>query len=448
MVNTIAKMIINRYLCLTLLMIGLAHAQQSDTQDFAQSQGEVVELDRVIAVVGKDILTENELNSRIRRVRYELKEKNIPAPPVSLLRKQVLERLILKHLQLTEAYRDGVRIDETTLNTTVENIAKDSGLTVNQFRRLLEREGFDFAQFRKDVHDEILISRIRNRKVQNRVEVSEQEIQYLLENLEKQGGFVDRYHIAHILIAIAETATLKETQHYRDKANEVIDKLNAGSDFRQIAASYSDAQTAMDGGDLGWRRRDEIPSAFAEVVPQMSKGEIAGPIRSVSGLHIIKLLDVDGGDQVIVTQTKVRHIVIKPDAVTNDESVKARLEQLRNRIVSGERFSQVAQANSDDTASAVNGGDLGWVMPDAVVPEFQAVMSKLPVGEISQPFKTAFGWHIILVEDRRQRDETLTHRQKKAREIIFRRKAEEELELWIRRLRSNAYVELRTDESL
>ena len=407
---------------------------------------DIVELDRIVAIVNDDVLMESELISRLRKIRRDLLEKDIPPPPTDVLEKQVLERLILQRLQLQEAARSGIVVEDQTLNRTLQRVAESNALTLNQFRRVLERDGISFAQFREDVRNEILISRVRNTKVRSRVRVSDQEVEHLLANLENSGELDSQYRIGHILVAIPDGSSASTIQGYREKADRIIAELNNGADFRQTAATYSDAQTALEGGDLGWRKRNELPTAFADIIPAMSVGEIRGPVRTSGGFNIIKLIDTRGGKQVLITQTLVRHILIKPNEVVTEDEARSRVEHLRNRILSGENFEKLAKANSDDKGSAVKGGDLGWTLPGKLVPEFEAVMNKTRIGDVSAPFKSPFGWHILKVEDRRKYDGTKEIRRKKAHEIIHKRKTEEELELWLRRMREEAYVEIRLEQ--
>ncbi len=432
------KILLGAYL---FLMTATAVAQQTDV-----SATDIVELDRIIALVNDDVIMQSELDSRIGKVRSELEEQNIPSPPLHVLAKQVTERLILQRLQLQEAERSGIRIDDQTLNRTVQRIAESNGLSLDQFRRLLERDGFSFAQFREDVRNEVMIGRIRSKKIKSRIKVSDQEIDYLVENLEKRGSKTDSYRLVHILISIPEGSVAEEIEKRRKKMEEVIDELKLGADFRRLAAAYSDAQTAMEGGDLGWRRQSELPSAFEDIVPGMNKGDISDIIRTPSGFHLIKLADIKGEDQIMVTQTKVRHILIRSSQIISDSEARSRIQQLRNRILSGEDFSALARSNSDDSTSAVEGGDLGWVMPGTLEPEFEDVMQAVAIGEVSEPFSTPFGWHILQVDDRRQHDGTQEYRRDQARETISKRKTEEELELWLHRLRDEAYVELKLEQ--
>lgn len=413
---------------------------------FSQSPTDIIELDRIVAIVNDDVLMESELTVRMREISNELRSKGIPPPPIVVLQKQVLERLILQRLQLQEASQSGVRIEDEVLNRTIQKIAEGNGLTLNQFKRILERDGHSFSQFREDVRSQIMIGRVRNRLVKNRIKVSDQEIDHLLDNLEKRGGLSNQYRIGHILIAVPEGATTSQIQELRARAERVVDELKAGADFRQAAAANSDSQTALDGGDLGWRKQGELPSAFEEIVPGMDTDEVSDIIRTPGGFHIIKLLEKQGADQVVLIQTRVRHILIKPTTVVSETDARSRIEHLRNRVMSGESFEQLAKSNSDDTASAVNGGDLGWTTPGQMATEFEDAMDATPVGEVSPTFRSPFGWHILKVEDRRKYDGTDEFRRNKAREIITKRKMEEELELWLRRLRDEAYIDIRLDQ--
>jgi peptidyl-prolyl cis-trans isomerase SurA len=428
------------------LIFGLICSPTSFSQNSESSVTDIIELDRIVAVVNDDVIMQSELTVRMREVIADLRTKGIPPPPVKILQQQVLERLMLQRLQLQEAERSGIRIEDQALNRTIQKIAEGNNLTLKQFRRVLERDGFSFAQFRENVRNEIMIGRVRNRKVKNRIRVSDQEIEHLLENMEKRGGMTSQYRIGHILIAVPDGSSTSEIQKYREKAEKVLAELNAGADFRQTAAANSDSQTALEGGDLGMRKRSELPSIFEDIAPKMKVGDVSDIIRTPGGFHIIKLMEKQGGDQVMVTQTLVRHILIKPSAVVSDTDARSRIQHLRNRVMSGENFAQLAKSNSDDTASAVEGGSLGWTTPGQMAPEFEDAMNNTPTGEISPAFSSPFGWHILKVDDRRKYDGTLEFRKNKAREIITKRKMEEELELWLRRLRDEAYVDIRINK--
>lgn len=439
MTSIITRLALVLFSCLTLTIP--AHSQQRLSSD-----EDIVELDRIIAQVNDDIVMESEMIRRMRKVNHELLDKGIPPPPLHILEKQVLERLIIHRLQIKEAERAGIVVEDQTLNRTLQKIAETNNLTLQQFRRLLERDGISFSQFREEIRDEIMISRIRNRAVNERIRITEQEIDHLLENLLNSGELDSQYHLGHILIAVPEDAG-NIPSSYREKAEKVISELNSGKDFKQVAAAYSDAQTALEGGDLGWRKRAELPSAFIDIVPGLQPGQVSDIIEAPGGLHIIKLFQVRGDDRKVISQTRVRHILVKPSEVLSDTDAQSRVEGYYNRILSGEDFASIARANSDDTASAVEGGDLGWVAPESLAPEFEEAMNNTPVGSVSKPFRSRYGWHVLKVEDRREYDSTEEYRRNRAREAIRKRKIEEETELWVRRLRDEAYIEFKLDQA-
>jgi peptidyl-prolyl cis-trans isomerase SurA len=343
------------------------------------------------------------------------------------------------------AEHTGIRVDDETLNRTISNIAAENKVSLDEFRKILEQDGYSYAQFREDIRHEIMISRLQQRAVDNRVIVSEREVDNYLANQEHQGVTELEYHLAHILIAMPSSPSARQLEETKEKAQKVLAKLKAGASFKEVAAEYSDGQQALDGGDLGWRKASQVPTLFTDFVADMHKGDISELIRSPSGYHIIKLLDVRDSKKVVITQTHARHILIKTDELTTDEDAVRRLKQLKLRIEGGADFGDLARANSTDAVSAADGGDLGWVNPGDLVPEFEQVMNNTPEGQISQPFETEFGWHILQVLGRREHDSTEEYKRSKARQLIRKRKGDEELFLWLRRLRDEAYVEYRLD---
>ena len=405
-----------------------------------------VELDRIVAVVNDDIVTQTELEKELAAIKLQLRQQNIRMPSDDTLRRQVLERLVINQIQLQMAEANGIRVDDETLNNTISNIASQNNLSLSGFRDALEQEGLDFGEFRENIRKEIIIRRITQRNVDNRINVSEQEIDNFIANQKIQGNADDEYRLGHILIGVPETADPEEIRERKQKAQQILEQLRNGADFSQIAVSVSEGQQALEGGDLGWRKAGELPSLFAEIVPSMQVGDISDPIRSSSGFHIIKLLDYRGARPHIVTQTQARHILIKPDELTSDKDARNLLADIKQQLKNGENFAKLAMKYSDDKASASAGGDLGWVTPGKMVPDFEKVMDKLKVGEISDPFKTRFGWHIVQVEDRRQMDDTEAFTRSRIRELLFQRKVEEEQMNWLRRIRDEAYVEYRLDE--
>ena len=388
----------------------------------------------------------SELEDRLRLVKQQLAARQAEIPDDDTLRRQVLDRLILERLQLQLADQNNIRVDDETLNASLGNIARENGMTLTEFRKVLERDGQDWARFREDLRNQIRINRLRQQMVGNRINVTEQEIDNLLANEAAWGDRGREYHLAHILISTPEGASPEQIAETRRKAEEVLAELRAGADFARTAIAHSDDRNALEGGDLGWRKAAQLPDLFADAVRKLEPGEVSDLIRSPSGFHIIKLIETRGDERKVVTQTHARHILLRPDALQSREQVLTRLQQLRERIIGGEDFATLARANSQDKLSAARGGDLGWVNPGDLVPRFEEAMNRLQPGEISQPVETRFGWHLIQVLDRRSHDRTEDFRRAQARDFIQRRKMDEELELWLRQLRDEAYVEIRLDQ--
>lgn len=429
----------------SLLAIGVLLAGLQGAATLARPQ--IIELDHIVAVVNSDVITALELDERVQRVKQQLAQNNTSLPPEDVLRKQILERMVIEELQLQLAERKGIRVDDETVNQVVENIARENGLTLQQFRQVLEREGFGFPAFRENIRKEIMLTRLKRSEVENRINVSEAEIDSQVEKLRAQEGRDVEFRLAHILVALPEGASPQEVAAAQQEARQTVNRLRLGADFAQTAVAVSDGQQALQGGDLGWIKLGQLPSIFAETVPELEIGEITGPVRSSSGFHIVKVLDKRSEERKhIVEQTLARHILIKTDEVTSDEQARRRLLRLRERILNGADFGKLAQANSDDTGSAGQGGSLGWTNPGSFVPRFEQEMAKLEAGEISMPFKSRFGWHIVQVMSRRNKDDTADFLRNQARQQIEKRKTREEMESWLRRLREEAYVDLRLNQ--
>ena len=405
-----------------------------------------VALDRIVAVVENDIIMQSELETKLRTVVGQMQQQGIQLPSSSVLETQVLERMILIIIQLQRAEETGIRVDDETLNRTISNIAAENKVSLSQFRDILEKDGFNYEQFRENIRNEIIISRLRQRQVDNRISISSKEIDNALSNMEFQGKTETEYQLSHILISLPEAPTPDEEEQARLVATKVLEDLKAGQDFAMMASTYSDGQRALEGGDLGWRKKNEIPTLFSTQIASMEKGDISDLIKSSSGFHIVKLADVRSSEKHIITQTNARHILIKLDELTTADDARVRLDQLKTRIEGGDDFEVLAKSHSDDTVSAADGGNLGWSSPGRMVPKFEEVMDQLEIGEISQPFDTQFGWHLLQVLDRREHDDTENVRRTKASETIRRRKSEEAHQNWLRHLRDEAYVEYRLNE--
>jgi len=404
-----------------------------------------VPLDRIIAIVNSDVVMQSELEEKLRTVKTQLEQQGTRLPPATALEKQVLDRLIQNKLQLQLASRTGIRVDDETLNRTISNIAAENKVTLTQFRDILEKDGYSYERFREDIRNEITISRLRQRQVENRITVTDREIDNFLATQEHQGNIETQIRLAHILISTPDGASPEEIENVRLVAEKVVEDLKKGQDFAQMAATMSDGQQALKGGDLGWRKSDQIPTLFADHVAGMNAGDVSDLIQSSSGFHIIKLVDIRSSEKLIVQQTHARHILIRIDELTSEESAKTRLEQLKLRIEGGDDFGILAKAHSDDSVSAIEGGDLGWANPGDLVPKFEEQMDALEPGEASEPFKTDFGWHIVQVLERRQHDSTETVKRSKGRDAIRKRKMNEAHQNWLRQMRDEAYVEYRLE---
>ncbi|MBI1423391.1 MAG: peptidylprolyl isomerase SurA [Gammaproteobacteria bacterium] len=425
------------------LILGLVVASLTPLPGHAATRPQDMDLDRVVAIVNNDVITSSELSDRVTQIKHQLEQKHTQLPPDDILRKQILDRMILDEIQLQLAKTAGIRVDDEQLNQVVTNIAKQNSMSLDQFRKFLENEGYPFAKFREEIRKEVIIGQLRKNKVDNQVYVSEQEVDNQLSKLGDHQELDTEYHLAHILIPIPEEASPEQIDAAKQKAEEVYTQLNLGADFAKTAVSVSADQRALQGGDLGWIKQGQLPTVFADMVPKMKPGDITKPVRSASGFHIIKLLDTRREDQKhIVEQTLARHILIKTSEIVSSDEARQKLERIRSEIVGGRDFGAVARASSDDTGSAADGGNLGWVSPGTMVPEFEEEMNKLKPGEISQPFQTRFGWHIVQVMSRRKFDDTKAYLRLQARNQIQQRKIAEETENWLRRIRDEAYVHI------
>ena len=443
-----------RALFFALLLTGSSSAQIVAPSDgaspsvFAASAepSGIAELNGIAAIVNDDVIVQTELRNRLRSVKSRLRQSGTLPPSDRVLVRQVLERLVLERLQLELATQSGIRVDENQLNQTIADMARRNGLNLSQFRDVIERDGHNFPDFREEIRNEMLISQVRRREVGNRVTVSDQEVDNFLANQALRGDSAAEYRLAHILIAVPESASDEQVRAAETRTLEVLEALRGGEDFAQTAAAVSDGQQALQGGDLGWRTKDQLPTLAADIVVKMKPGEITDPIRSTSGFHLVKLVDSRGDAKQVITQTLARHILVRTDELTSDEDARRHLEQLKDRLEQGDEFGNLARSHSDDTGSAANDGSLGWLNPGEVVPRFETEMNALAPGEISDPFETRFGWHIVQVQNRREHDSTAEVRRAKAVEEIRERRLEEGMQAWLRQLRDEAYVELRLDQ--
>ena len=428
-------------LCCFALLSTAALAQTHATKPV------VKEIDHIVAVANDDVITYTELEKRTRLVKQQIQQRQAKLPPDDILRKQILEQMIMERLQLQVAQRVGIRVDDETINKVINNIARENNFTLDQFREVLAREGYDFADFRQNIKKDITINQLRKRRVESRVTVTEQEVDNYLMSMASRRGHNDEFHLAHILIALPEAASPDQIQAAKQKAESVLNQLRLGADFAETAIAVSNGQKALEGGDLGWRKGAQLPTLFSDIVINMQVGQVSDLIRSPSGFHIIKLLNRRSKEQRhTIQQTLARHILVRPNEVVSNTEAKQRITRLLERIKNGADFGQLARASSDDTGSAVKGGSLGWVNPGVMVPEFEEQMNRLQPGQISEPFQTQFGWHIVQVMSRRQHDDTKQFERAQARQQIGRRKSEVAVENWLREMRSEAYVEYRLNQ--
>ena len=401
-------------------------------------------LDRIVAVVNEGILLQSELDTQTGLIVSQLRDQNTQLPAPEVIKGQVLEQLILKELQLQRARRLGIQVPDAMLNATLSQVASRNGLTLTQLPQAMAADGIDYATFREDMRSDMVIEALHQRAVVARIQVSEREIERYLERQESSANEQVDYDLSHILIAIPASSRPEEVADAERRVGEVHNRLVQGEDFAELAITYSDGQNALDGGRLGWRKGGQLPGNFEQVVSELSPGQFSAPVRSQSGYHILQVNDVRGTEQFIVLQTHTRHILVQPDEILDDNAIRAKMQRIRQRIVDdGEDFGDVARLESADPGSAPKGGDLGWTSPGSFIPAYEAEVAKLSPGEISQPFRTDYGWHIVQLLDRKERDTTDEVKRDRAIQAIRSGKQEQETDIWLRQLRDEAYVEIR-----
>jgi peptidyl-prolyl cis-trans isomerase SurA len=408
-----------------------------------------VEVDSIVAVVNSEVITRSDLRLRIEQVTRQLSRQGTTLPPADVLEKQVLERQIMERLQLQLANETSLRIDDVALDRALGRIADNNKLSMTDFRKALEKDGLSWDRFREEVRNEILLTRVREREVEGRIVVSDAEVNNFLAHPENVVG-KEEYNLSHILFRTPEGASPEQLARVRAKAEDVAARIARGEAFDKLAASYSDAPDALSGGSLGWRSAERLPGIFADAVAALKPGQTSPILRSAAGFHIVRLVDSKGGSQAMVPaqvqQTHARHILIKTSEVVSDADARRRLTDLRDRVVQGgASFADLAKLHSADL-SASKGGDLGWVYPGDTVPEFEQAMDALKPGELSQPVQSPFGWHLIMVEERRVQDVSDDRKRAAARNALRERKADEAYQDWLRQLRDRAYVEYRLEE--
>jgi len=407
----------------------------------------ISDIDRIVVVVNDDVITESELNQRLRETRKQLELEKISAPPDAALRKQLLERMVLERLQLQLAAQSGIRIGESDVDRAFETVARRNNLGVEEFRKALAQKGMDVTAYRNQLRDQLSIQQLLEREINNRITITDNEVENFLENPQSRADMDVSYQLSHILIGIPEAASPEAIQTARKRAEDVHRQLAGGANFEQTAVSQSQGADALKGGNLGWKKAGELPELFLAVLKNMTVGGVSEIQRSPNGFHILKLNNKRGDGQAeAVTQTHVRHILLKPSEILSLEEARHKLLGLRERIENGDDFAALTRAHSDDTGSAASGGDLGWANPGQMVPEFEKAMNALKPNQLSQPVRTSFGLHLIQVLERRSHDVTQEREFAAARQQIHARKADERYEQWARQLRNEAFVEYLLEE--
>ncbi|GGB19500.1 peptidylprolyl isomerase SurA [Agarivorans gilvus] len=419
------KKLILLSLSILLLNTGLVQAQEQL-------------LDKVVAIVNNDVITQTQVEKLTNKVTRLSKQEGQALPPENELQQQVMDRLIQESLQLQLAERLGIKISDTQLENTIDNIIAGEKKTRQEFLAELEQQGVSYQQFQDEIRTEIILGEVGRSQVQRRVSISDQEVQALIKLIEEQDKGTVRYQVGHILIRIGNDEAAAQQQ-----AEQIVQQLKQGENFNQLAMTYSQGPKALEGGDWGWMTIEEMPTLFAGVVANQTKGSVLGPIRTDTGLHIVMVLDAEGLQKVETLEVNARHILIKPSIILSDQKAKSLLSEFREQLISGEaNFAELARQYSEDPGSAVRGGELGWSDPSAYVPAFRDAVTRLAVGEISQPFRSTFGWHLLEVLDKRTTDTTNQASENRARQLIFNRKYNEEMQAWQEELREEAYVEI------
>lgn len=432
----IARKHLRQYLTLALglLTLGLGAGSQAETQI----------LDRVIAVVNDGVVLESEFNERKNTIIQRMQSQYGQVPPMDTLDEQILDALILEQLQLEEARRYGMEVSDQQLNATLQQVMANNGLSsLEELAASLAQDGLTLDSLREKIRRDILLNQVQQGVVNSRIRVTEQEIDNFLASSDGKFATSPDFHLGHILISVPSAATPEEVEQARQKAEELYQQLQDGADFGQLAIAHSNDPTALDGGDLGWRKLAQLPELFADVVETLKAGEVSSPIRSGAGFHLLKNIEQRGGGEQLVEQTKARHILIKTSEIMDDETAREKLQKIRQQILDGADFAEMAREHSEDIGSMLEGGDLGWATPGMFVPEFENAMAKTAIGDITEPFKSQFGWHILQVVDRRKQDMSDVVIRNKAAQMLRDKRFAEELQVWQIELREDAYIDIK-----
>ncbi|MCR8914682.1 molecular chaperone SurA [Marinobacter panjinensis] len=414
----------------------------------ATVQAERKLLDQVVAVVNDDVILQSELEARINTIVGRLSAQGTGLPPRDILEERVLEQLITESIQLQMADRAGMRISDNELNETMASIARRNDMTLAQFEQQLAQEGVTYREAREQIRNEMITSRVQQRQVGNRVRVTDREVQNYLDAMAGQGRSNAEYELAHILVEVDDFNDEEEVSAAREKVEALREDISSGRDFREVAVAESDANNALDGGNMGWRAENRLPSLIADVVPDLEPGTVSPVLQNNSGFHLVMVMDRRGGDQAqVIEQSRVRHILVRTSETVSESQAEETIRELYQQLESGADFGALAREYSDDPVSGSDGGNLGWVSPGQMVPEFEQAMMAADVGELKGPFRSQFGWHILQVQERRQQDISGDIRESEARQAIYRRKFDTELQNWLREIRDEAFIEFKNGYS-
>ena len=427
---------------MVLTALGFSIQAGAQTREI-EGQGEL--LDRVVAVVNDGVVLQSELDDQLTAIKERLRGQAQQMPPDAVLRQQLIERLVVQEIEMQHADRAGLKVSDETLNNAMTEVAQRNGITLQQLPQALNAQGIDYAGYRDSMRRELTLRLVQQRDVVQRISVTAREIDQYLDRQAHHPSANGEYNVSHILIAVPQEATTAQLEAAQKKADDVYQRAKGGEDFAKLAIANSNSQTALDGGELGWRKGTELPTVLADTVLALKPGEIGAPIRAATGFHIVRLNDMRNVQKHdVVEQVHARHILMRTNELQDDATVKQKLDNIRKRIIGGEDFAAVAQVSSQDVGSAADGGDLDWATADSYAPEFAKTVDGLKVDEISEPFHTQFGWHIVQLLGRRKYDDTKDLQRKEAADQIRASKVDEETELWLRRLRDDAYVDLKS----
>lgn len=423
-------------------IVGLIFCVISASADELSTTGDM--LDGIAAIVNEGIVLKSELNTQTEAITKRARNQEMRLPPPSIMQKQVLENLIMKRIQLQRAERIGIQVSDQQLNGVIANIAEQQGKAFEDMPNIIAADGISYSSYRRELREQVVIEQLKNIDVIGRISVAPSEIDQCLADIEDNVVVNSEYNLSHILISVPDSATANEFAEAETEANHVYKQIQDGANFAEMAIRYSDLPSGLEGGSLGWRKGNQLPTLFSDVVGSMEIGDLSSPIRAISGYHIVKINDLRGVNQRSeIEQMKIRHILIKPNEIIDNETAKQQLEEAVIQISTGKDFGEVAKLLSDDPGSVNEGGKMGWRSSSAFVPEFEAIVNKAEIGIVSNPFQTRFGWHIVEVMDRRLYDNTEDLKKNGCVQRVKNSKVSEEEQLWMRRMRDEAFVDIR-----